>query len=720
MKLSAGENPQPPTQHLRFAALHRLCRRLREQVAQCWAHWAQPPTPTPPVAQSPSVEQVPHGSDFITTPAQPAPPNISAAQHVPFGPLGYVTFKRTYARRLPQGGTEEFTDTIDRVLRACQEQLKCGFTPAELEDARQLFLSLKCSVSGRFLWQLGSPTVWKNGLASLMSCAFVTLSTIQDFTFMFDLLMLGVGVGVSCEHRYVQQLPLVCGTPIHIQHTPQEEAAFVVPDTRQGWTQLIQHVLEAYLCKHSSFTYSTALIRPEGTPLHDFGGVASGPACLITGVQQLCGVLDKRRGQRLTSVDAMDMACILGGIVCAGNIRRSAIMVLGDCWDTAYLRAKRWDVQTIPAWRAFCNTSVVCNDVAHLPPEFWEGYLGNGEPYGLCNLALMQSTGRVGDPPSTLGADPAVRGCNPCAEMGLAPREMCCLAECFLPNVAGYSELVTITKLLYRICKHALHLPCHDDYTGRIMRQNCRIGVGVSGYLQATEEQRSWLPSLYKELRWFDVQYSAQHKFNPSIKLTTVKPSGTLSLLPSVTSGAHAAHAQWYIRRIRFPATSSLLPVCATHGYSIESQRDFAGKEDPTVKVVSFPVATPPGTTLSASLTAIDQLQIVMRLQKEWADNGVSCTVSYNYSELPGIKAFLQQHYEHSIKSVSFLARVSGFTQMPLEEITEQQFLDMTARCHPIHSMYHIHSVHRVEAELTMEDEYIDDGECTGGHCPVR
>lgn len=275
----------------------------------------------------------------------------------------------------------------------------------------------------------------------------MALHNLRCFTYLFDMLMLGVGVGVSCQKRYIDELPRIVACTGLVRHVPKEDADIVVPDTREGWTKLIQRVLEAYFFEYKrhdrAFTYSTALIRPAGTPLQDFGGIASGPACLIEGVQQLCTIFDKRiraGGHRLTSVDVMDIVCILGGIVCAGNNRRSAIMVLGDCWDLDYLQAKRWDRKHIPSWRTYCNTSVICNDIANLPPEFWCGYTGNGEPYGLCNLELMRRQGRTSDPPRMSENGPwpedgQIDGCNPCAEIGLGSFEMCCLAECFLPRL---------------------------------------------------------------------------------------------------------------------------------------------------------------------------------------------------------------------------------------------------------------------------------------------
>ena len=174
---------------------------------------------------------------------------------------------------------------------------------------------------------------------------------------------------------------------------------------------------------------------------------------------------------------------IIGYIVVAGNVRRSAQIAIGDYDDIQYLEAKRWDLG-IPNWRAMSNNSVVCNDISLLPEQFWEGYNGNGEPYGLINLKLSREIGRTGD---TNYPDPDVAGYNPCAEQSLAPFETCCLAEIHLPNIESQEELIEVAIYLYRINKHSLALPCHAKETEDIVHKNMRMGIGITGYCMATE-----------------------------------------------------------------------------------------------------------------------------------------------------------------------------------------------------------------------------------------
>jgi len=623
---------------------------------------------------------------------------------IPWGEVGYATYKRTYSRPI-KNRTEEWEETVDRVIEACNKQLKCEFNEKDQADIKRMMMQLKGTVAGRFLWQLGTKTVDKLGLPSLQNCAFTVVDEpIRPFTWAFEMLMLGSGVGYNIQREHVYQLPKV-RKKVSVKHVEDAGADFIVPDSREGWTELLKRVLEASFITGKGFTYDTSLVRPAGSPIKGFGGTASGPGDLIWGMQEINRILNERSGNRLKPIDCLDIMNIIGKIVVAGNVRRSAQIAIGDHDDIEYLRAKRWDLGGIPNWRAMSNNSVACDDVSQLPEEFWEGYKGNGEPYGLINLSSSRRMGRTGE---TQYPDPDVMGYNPCAEQSLAPFETCCLAEIYLPNIETERELKDVATLLYRINKHSLAIRCAVPETEDIVHKNMRMGIGVTGYLQATEEQRSWLPSVYTHLRAYDQEYSRLCGFPTSIKLTTVKPSGTLSLLAGVTPGAHPGYSQYYIRRIRMAADSELVGVCRDNGYHVEYVRNFDGTEDHSTVVVSFPCSFPENTTFANDMSAVDQLEVIKRLQAEWSDNSVSVTIYYRKEELDDIKAWLDVNYAN-VKSVSFLLHNEhGFDQAPMEEITLEQWREMSEQVTPITSL----------SQLNMED--IEIADCEGGACPVR
>lgn len=341
----------------------------------------------------------------------------------PWSSVGYLTYKRTYARRLNEDDinspTEEFEDTVQRIVDASNNQLKVGFSNDEQERLRRYLLGLKGTVAGRFLWQLGTDTVNKLGLASLQNCAFTVIDNpIRPFTWAMDLLMLGSGVGYNIQRSNVDKLPPVNASfkaPIRLD---TNDADFIVPDSREGWVQLLGKTLKAAFISNRKqpFTYSTKLIRGKGAPIKGFGGTASGPEDLCWGIEKISEVLSKRAGKKLRPVDALDIMNIIGAVVVAGNVRRSAQIAIGDCDDVEYLLAKRWDLGNIPSWRAMSNNSVVCDNINDLHEYFWDGYEGKGEPYGLINLKLSRKQGRLGE---TQYPDPDVQGYNPLIASGL-------------------------------------------------------------------------------------------------------------------------------------------------------------------------------------------------------------------------------------------------------------------------------------------------------------
>jgi hypothetical protein len=192
------------------------------------------------------------------------------------------------------------------------------------------------------------------------------------------------------------------------------DADFIVPDTREGWVQLLHHTLSTAFYNRDSykpgFTYSTHCVRGKGAPIKGFGGVASGPEDLVRGIEQIGRILEQKAGKQLRPLNCLDIMNIIGSVVVAGNVRRSAQIAIGDCDDVEYLKAKHWSKGNVPNWRAMSNNSVVCNDINELSDVFWDTYEGGSEPYGLINLKLSRECGRLGE---TQYPDPDVMGFNP-------------------------------------------------------------------------------------------------------------------------------------------------------------------------------------------------------------------------------------------------------------------------------------------------------------------
>jgi hypothetical protein len=929
------------------------------------------------------------------------------------------------------------------------------------------------------------------------NCYFTNIATPDDIVWLMGRLMVGGGVGFSIESEVIHDFPKVKGA--QVTHMATNDADFIVPDSRAGWGELMKRLFTAAF-EGKDFTYSTVLIRPMGAPLKTFGGTASGSTALIAGIEDIMGVLNARAGNKLRPIDVLDICNILGRVVVAGSARRSAQIAIGDVDDLKFLRAKRWSEGNIPAWRANSNNTLVANEFADIPAQFWANFDGNSEPYGLFNRKLTRTVGRLGErksDPSVVGANPcfsgdtrfltsegwrtftesvgaspqivqdariqgALRGerevwsvdmtqagttinlasnvritarakqlyrltsadgrvvratadhhfatpegmvelkdlkvgdqllvalpeayrpnraalsytegyliglvasdghisngqaairiwgnlsrldaevtrissmlhkvidaavaddptlvasggtrpiatrpawtagtpseggiasrvCSStvlgryitargwekedlswlhytdrdfkagfvsgfaygdgsvqdangslslrisqssrdrlatlqlvlqelgirasllrrhdggarlmpdgkggrrhfetqplyeliisgraqgeryaeaieipphahsrfvelmdrysrsayrskelttvasieidsvedvyclqedrrrtlvangltarrCAEIGLAHREACNLATIFLPKVRSKDELIELSKLLYKVQKATALLPHPDAETNEIVHKNMRLGQSLTGILQATDEQRSWVSDAYEALVAFDEEWSKTLGVKPSIRLTAVQPSGTLSLLPGVTPGIHGAYSPYYIRRVRFGATDPLVEVCRAKGYPVTYDVGLDGREDRSRFVVEFPAMAPAGTKIASAMSAIEQLEEVTWAQEHWADNMVSVTVTYRDEELPAIKAWLVENYDRKVKSVSFLRYSDhGFALAPYEPIDEAEYNRRLA------------AVKGSESPIALAGvSTLDEADCVGGACPVR
>lgn len=637
-----------------------------------------------------------------------------------FNGLGYIVYKRTYARKIDgTDNTEEWWQTVARCINGAQE-IGADYTPAEAQRLYDLVFNLKCNFAGRMLWQLGTETVKKFGANSLLNCWYASINDPKAFLFIFENLMLGGGVGFSIRREDIHELPKI-KKGVSVTHLNTKDADFIVPDSRQGWVELLRKTLDAYYVNGKSFSYSTILVRGAGERIHGFGGTASGPGILIEGIEKISKIFQSRESKKLRSTDVLDICNIIGSIVVAGNVRRSAQIALGDPDDYLYLRAKNWSLGNIPNWRAMSNNTIYADDFSHISNEIWtNGYItdketgfAKGEPYGFFNLPLSQKFGRLKDGAMKSSKlyptnEDNVLGTNPCAEISLTSYECCNLSELYLNNITSVEELADCATLLYKTQKATAAMPFIHDETNKIVHKNMRLGLGVTGICQCSDEKIQWLDKAYEALRKFDKEWSKQKGYSESIKLTTVKPSGTLSLLAGSTPGVHPAYSPFYIRRVRMGSGDKLVGICRELGYHVEFVRGFDGKEDHSTVVVSFPCSAGNDCVVAKSMTAVQQLDLVKKLQTYWSDNAVSVTVYYRQEELEEIKAWLEYNYETSIKSVSFLLHNEhGFAQAPYEEISEEQYKKLTEKVKPITS-------------INIGQGDIESMECEGGACPIK
>jgi len=342
--------------------------------------------------------------------------------------------------------------------------------------------------------------------------------------------------------------------PVHIKHKPTKDADFIVPDSREGWCELTRRALESFFETGKAFTYSTVCIRGAGEPIKGFGGVSSGPLPLINFVETLNDTLNKRAGKFLNPVDAADVLTATGEMVVSGNVRRSAILIMGDCWDKNFLKVKRWDLGTIPAHRANANYSVVVEDMEDVHPLFWKTY-EFGEPIGIVNRVNMQKYGRIGEPKK----DKAI-GFNPCVEATLENGEPCNLYEQVLCNFKNADEFVQSSRLGFRYAKRVTMENYHHEISNEVIKRNRRVGIGITGCLASPLFNAKDLDRAYQAIHDENINYSKELGIPQSIRTTVVKPSGTWSKLADTTGydGIHAPLSRFIIQRMRLAANENL------------------------------------------------------------------------------------------------------------------------------------------------------------------
>lgn len=615
--------------------------------------------------------------------------------------LAKVVFGRTYTRE-DNGKLETLEDVVNRVIKGNLRTVKEEFLlPDEENRLRYFMLNIKAMGAGRVLWFSGAPSHATLGGAALCNCWFLTVDDWKNFVIAQDLLMLGGGVGISVEHRYVSKLAKI-KRGVKILHRNTRDADFIVPDSREGWCELLRRILESFFVTGKSFSWSTFCLRGAGEPIKGFGGKASGSLPLIEFVVKLAHILQEREGKHLRPIDCSDVVCAIGELVVSGNIRRSAIIIVGDPWDKEYLRAKRWDLGTLPTQRSCANFSVVCDDAEDLHPLFWKTY-EIGEPFGVVNRKNIQKYGRMGE----LKKDTAI-SVNPCGEATLESYEPCCLQEIFLPNLDGKKEFMEASRLMHRFGKRVTIENFHHEEINEVVHRNYRVGTGITGCLQSPLFNPDTLDEAYEVIQKENVNYSKQLGIPPSIRTTLVKPSGTLSLVGDCTPGIHPAFSKYYIRRVRFASNDRLVPVLKEAGHHIEPVKRFDGTLDHNTLVVDFYCETPDGTPCADSgFDTWKQLDTLLLAQKHWADQAVSVTVYYRKEEIPEIKKWLSNNLKY-LKTISFLCHNDhGFVQAPIEAITQEEYEKCVAKVKPIDF-------------TNISGGELDSMECDGGVCPVK
>ena len=603
--------------------------------------------------------------------------------------LGEITFVRTYSRVKEDGTKERWYEVVRRVIEgmysvqknhAKENRLPWNDYKAQksAQEAFDRMFNLKWTPPGRGMWTFGTPlTMEKRNSAALQNCAMVSTKDLdkndpgQLFSWVMDALMLGIGVGFDTLGKDKN-------FPIYAPSEP--EVTYVIPDTREGWVEATRLLINSFLRAGQNiqkFDYSE--IRPEGAPIKGFGGVASGPAPLIKLHERIAHVLSQRVGDNLDARAIVDLINLIGTCVVSGNVRRSATLALGVDGDEDFLNLKNADVfpernsydPENPGWAWMSNNSVAAT-VGMDYSKYVDRIADNGEP-GFIWLDVARNHGRLADPAD--GKDYRVMGFNPCAEQPLESYELCTLVEVHLNRHESKEDFLRTLKFAYLYGKTVTLLPTHWQQTNGIMQRNRRIGTSLTGIASFADEHglptvRTWMDEGYNKIRFYDRKYSEWLCVRESIRVTTVKPSGSVSILSGATPGVHwGPGGKFYLRAIRFGNQDQMLHLFRAAGYKVEADLVSAN-----TSVVYFPISSG-HKRAEKDVTLFEKTALAATAQKYWSDNGVSVTLSFDKeTEKQHITSVLNM-YEGQLKAVSFLSMGKDvYPQMPYTEITEDEY----------------------------------------------
>ncbi|KNC83037.1 hypothetical protein SARC_04685 [Sphaeroforma arctica JP610] len=624
-------------------------------------------------------------------------------QKAPFGfnGLGELVYRRTYARVKDDGFNEEWYETVERVVEGTFKLQKKWMTERRLgwqhprgraEEMYKRIFEMKFLPPGRGLWAMGSPLTEERGLyAALNNCAFVSTADIQDsqtnvsapFKFLMDAAMLGVGVGFDTlgaepGNAKRSRAPVVKGP------SDRRKAMMVeIEDTREAWVDSVALLIDSYFDGSARLEFDYSKIRPAGEPIKGFGGVSSGPRALEQLHNSIRESLDAGVGDHVTITQIVDIMNMIGRCVVAGNVRRAAEISFGDPKSAEYVDLKNYEVNPQREAYGWASNNSVFAELGMDYTSVCERVQINGEP-GFAWLDNMRQYSRMDGPADN--KDHKAMGGNPCLEQTLESYELCCLVETFPHKHENLEDFLQTLEYAYLYAKTVTLGETHWPESNRVMLRNRRIGCSVSGIAQFISDRgvhtlKEWLEAGYHKIQELDIEYSDEFAVPRSIKTTSVKPSGTVSLLAGATPGLHYPHSRYQIRRVRAAGDSELLGPLENAGYAVET--DVYSSD---TKVASFPVDVGKNVRPLSKVSMWEQLQLAAFMQRYWADNQVSCTITFDpETEGPHLKHALD-FFQYQLKGISFLPRTpeGAYAQMPYEEITEAEYKRMMSNVKPI------------------------------------
>jgi ribonucleoside-diphosphate reductase alpha chain len=610
--------------------------------------------------------------------------------------LSDITVHMKYSKYLPEfKKRESWTELVDRNKE--MHLKKYPQLEAEIEEAYKLVYSKKVLPSMRSLQFGGKPIEISPN--RVYNCAYLPIDDLHAFSETMFLLLGGTGVGFSVQTHHVEKLPEIR------KPNPKKHKRFLVGDSIEGWADAVKAVIKSYFKGGSTINFDFSDIRPKGAMLVTSGGKAPGPQPLKECLLKLEGILSQKEdGDKLSSIEVHDMVCHIADAVLAGGIRRAALISLFSADDEEMIACKSGNWWELNPQRGRANNSAVLlrNKITQeFFMDLWEKIKNSGS----------------GEPGIYLSNDKDW-GTNPCCEIALRPYQFCNLCEVNVSDVVDQEDLNT------RVKAAALIGTLQAGYTNfhylrsvwqKTTEKEALIGVGMTG-IGSGVAQKLNLEEAAKHVNETNATIAKIIGINPAARCTTIKPSGTSSLVLGTSSGIHAWHSEYYIRNVRVGKNEAIYTYLSIHHPELVQDEYFRPH---TTAVISVPQKAPEGSILRTE-SALDLLERVKLFYKGWIKPGhrtgqnthnISATISIKEDEWEAVGQWMWEN-KAFYNGLSVLPYDGGsYIQPPFEDCTKEKYEEM------------MKSLTNIDLDMVIEmddnTDLKDQVACAGGACLV-
>ena len=609
--------------------------------------------------------------------------------------LSEITVYMKYARFIPEKNRRE---TWEELVTRNKEmhQRKYPQLKDEIENVYKMVYDKKVLPSMRSLQFGGKPIEISPN--RIYNCAYLPIDDWRAFGEVMFLLLGGTGVGYSVQKHHVESLP-----PIH--RPKSKERRFLISDSIEGWADAIKALMKSYFTGGSSIRFDYSDIRHKGARLITSGGKAPGPEPLRICIEKIRAILDlKTDGDQLPPIEVHDIVCHIADAVLAGGIRRAALISLFSADDDDMISCKFGNWWELNPQRGRANNSAVLLR-SKVSEEFFK------------SLWKKIELSNAGEPGIYLSNDKDW-GTNPCCEIALRPFQFCNLCEVNVSDVESQEDLED------RVRAAAFVGTLQASYTDfhylrpiwqRTTEKDALLGVGMTG-IGSGKVQKLDLKAAAKASREENERVAELIGINKSARTTTIKPSGTSSCVLGTSSGIHAWHNDYYLRRVRVGKNEAIYTYLSINHPELVEDEYFRPHD---TAVIGVPQKSPEGSILRSE-SPLQLLERVKWFNQNWIKPGhrtgmnthnISATVSIREHEWTAVGNWMWENREH-FNGLSVLNYDGGsYIQSPFEDITEEKYNQLMETLHDVNLSNIV--------ELEDNTEHSQEVACSGGKCDI-